>query len=147
MGVDLPKLLLTTISGILEASRMEAEEKGFKLLYVLPPSNLVIDGDVDSALRLRTIESVSEILAENILESIEKRSIRLSLRKSLKQLTGEEKTYTVKAKVYGDCFSEKALKIITMREIVRVHGRTAIGKRRSMLRIILDCERRFLLIA
>ena len=143
----MPKLLLTTISGILDASRIEAEEKGFRILYTLPPSHVIVDGDVDSALRLRTIESVSRILAENILESIEKRNIRLSLRNSLKQLTGGEKTYTVKAKIYGSCFSEKILKIITIREIIRVHDRTAIGKKGSLLRIILDCEKKFLLIA
>ena len=143
----MPKLLLTTISGILNASRIEAEEKGFKILYTLPPSHIVVDGDIDSALCLRTIESISRVLAENHLESVDSRSVRLSLRKSFKQLIDKKSKYTVKVKVYGDCFSEKFLKIVAIREIIRIRDRTAISKKGSVLRIILDCKEKFLLIA
>ena len=147
MGINLPKLLLTTISGILDVSRIEAEEKRFKVLYTLPPSHVIVDGDVDSALCLRTVESISRVLAENDLESVESRSIRLSLRNSLKRLIDEKSKYKVKVKVYGDCFSEKFLKTIAIREIIRIRDKTAISKEGSLLRIILDCEKKFLLIA
>lgn len=102
---------------------------------------------MDSALCLRTVESISRVLVENNLESFESRSVRLSLRNSLKQLIDEKSKYTIKVKVYGDCFSEKFLKTIAIREIIRIRDRTAISKKGSLLRIILDCEKKFLLIA
>ena len=140
------KLLLTTISGLLNASKVEAEEKGFKILYSLPPSHLVVEGDADSAISMKTIESVSGLVAENTLNRVDAKCVRLGLRSAFKRLEAG-RIYTVKARVYGGCFSEKFLKLMAAREIIRVLGKNAVGKKGSYIRVILDCKRKLLLVA
>jgi len=142
----LSKLLLTTISGLLNASKVEAEEKGFKILYSLPPSHLVVEGDADSAISMKTIESVSGLVAENTLNRVDAKCVRLGLRSAFKRLEAG-RIYTVKARVYGGCFSEKFLKLMAAREIIRVLGKNAVGKKGSYIRVILDCKRKLLLVA
>ncbi|RLF06395.1 MAG: hypothetical protein DRK00_01785 [Thermoprotei archaeon] len=136
------KLLLTTLKGLEEAASMEARMRGLKLVSVLEPSLLIVEGEVEAALKLRTVDSVSEVLCLARVEDYTPRSIRSTLRRCFREVGEERLTgeLRVKAWVRVRGVSRRIIELIAAREAERVFKVEANPRARSTMRIYLCAD-------
>ena len=142
------KLLLTTVRGLEEVASLEARRSGLRLISVVEPSLLIAEGDAETALRLRTIDSVSEVLCSARAELHTPKSLRSVLRECFREARekGLASELRMKAWVRVRGVSRRMLELIAAREAERVLKVEASPRARSIVRIYL-CADGVLLVA
>jgi len=133
------RILLTTLEGLEEVAALEARMLGLREVEVKGRSLLVAEGSLSEALRMRTVDSVSEVLCERRLGGTSLRDLRLAVRECLRCLKGavEGGEVRVRAWVRGRGVGRRALELVAAREAVRVLGVRASPRARRVLRVYL----------
>lgn len=142
------KLLLTTVRGLEEVASLEARRSGLRLVSVVEPSLLIAEGDAETALRLRTIDSVSEVLCSARAELHTPKSLRSVLRECFREAREKGLTSELRMKAWVRVrgVSRRMLELIAAREAERVLKVEASPRARFIVRIYL-CAEGVLLVA
>lgn len=144
------KLVLTTFQGLEEISAKEVEQRGFKLLQVFKPSLLLVEGDLEKALQLKTVDSASQLLHLGEAESLEVKALRLLFRQVFKSCKGSLKSLRhirVRAVTRGRGVDRRLLELIASREAKRVAHVLTSPRSPNILRVYLDTETNIVIIA
>jgi len=115
-------LLLTTVEGLEEVALAEAERRGLKPGGVIRPSLLLVEGAAEEALKLKTVDSVSELLCSFESGDLGLRALRHALRECFRGISREGCSGRVRVRAWARIpgVSRRALELVAARELSRV---------------------------